>query len=88
MFGFVMKFGRMMAFLGGGDRFVVFALGEGGTAERESQRDENDADCSEFHFFTLSTTIRVFRTPPVTLPRLLFGPERTHSATGKALKHK
>jgi len=49
----------------------VFALGEGSTAaKRESQREENDSDCSEFHFFTLST-IHVFRTPSVTLPRIL-----------------
>ena len=43
----------MVAFLGGGNRFVmmVFALGEGGTAaKRESQREENDSNCSEFHF--------------------------------------
>ena len=53
MFCFVMKFCGMVAFLGGGDRFVMmFALGEGGTAagERESQREENDSNCSEFHF--------------------------------------
>ena len=62
----------MVAFLRGGDRFVmmVFALGEGGTAagERESQREENDSNCSEFHFFTLSTMLHVFRMPSVTLP--------------------
>jgi hypothetical protein len=34
----------------------MFATGKGGTAagERESQREENDSNCSEFHFFTLS----------------------------------
>jgi hypothetical protein len=36
---------------------MVFALGKGGTAERESQRDDNDGDVSEFHFFTLSAMI-------------------------------
>jgi hypothetical protein len=53
VFAFVMKFRGMVAFLGGGNRLVMmFALGEGGTAagERESQREENDSDCSEFHF--------------------------------------
>jgi hypothetical protein len=49
-----MKFHGMVACLGGGDRFVmmfVFALGESGTAaKRESQCDENDSNCSEFHF--------------------------------------
>jgi hypothetical protein len=49
----MMKFHGMVAFLGGGNRFVmVFTLGEGGTAtgKRESQREENDSNCSEFHF--------------------------------------
>ena len=54
VFDFVMEFGSMVAFLGGGNRFVmmfVFGPGEGGTAaKRESQREENDSNCSEFHF--------------------------------------
>jgi len=31
---------------------MMFTLGEGGTAagKRESQREENDSNCSEFHF--------------------------------------
>ena len=30
---------------------MVFTLGEGGTAaKRESQCEENDSNCSEFHF--------------------------------------
>jgi len=53
-FAFMMKFHGMGAFLGGGNRFVmmfVFALGEGGAAaKRESQREKNYGDGSEFHF--------------------------------------
>jgi hypothetical protein len=48
---------------------MVFALGEGGAAaKRKSQREENDGDGSELHFFTLSTMLHVFRIPSVTLP--------------------
>ena len=79
----MMKFRGMGAFLGGSDRFVmmfVFALGEGGTAaKRESQCEKNDGDCSELHFFTLSTTIRVFRMPSVTLPRYYYSVRNGHT---------
>jgi hypothetical protein len=35
VFAFMMKFGGMVAFLGGSDRFVVSGLGECGAAKRE-----------------------------------------------------
>jgi hypothetical protein len=58
----MMELRGMVAFLRGGDRFVmVFTLGEGGAAANgESQREENDGDGSELHFFTLSTTDTFF----------------------------
>lgn len=72
-FAFMMKFHGVGAFLRGGNHFVmmfVFTLGEGGAAaKRESQCEEDDSNCSEFHFFTLSTVIHLFTTPSVTLPR-------------------
>jgi hypothetical protein len=87
-----MKFHGMVACLGGGDRFVmmfVFALSEGGTAagERESQREENDSNCSEFHFFTLSE-ICFLRMPSGTSPFYCSIRNGHASAGGKALKHK
>ena len=60
MFTLVVKFGRVVAF-GGQFVMVMFGLGKGRAAAKcESQCEENDGDGSEFHFFTLSTTIRVF----------------------------
>jgi hypothetical protein len=62
IFAFMMKLHSMVAFVGCGSHFVMmmFAFGEGGAAaKRESQCEKNDGDGSEFHFFTLSTTIRV-----------------------------
>jgi hypothetical protein len=66
---------------------MMFALGEGGTAagKRESQREENDSNCSEFHFSPFLNK-NVFQNAFGHITLLLFNPERTHIRRREGIK--
>jgi hypothetical protein len=68
---------------------MMFTLGEGGTAagKRESQREENDSNCSEFHFSPFLKYI-FFRIPSGTSPFYCSIQNGNISAGEKAVKHK